>query len=274
MRDMMARALGELRYEPTEKRVRAMIGEDTVVDSTRAILVWEPRRVVPSYAFPAEDVRAELYPAGPAADARIPAHGILHPGIPFGVHSSEGQALTLRASGQTREGAVFRPADQNLSGYLVLDFRGFDAWYEEDERILSHPREPYHRVDVRKSSRRVRIELEGEVLAESARPSLLFETSLPLRFYLPPEDVRLDRHPSTRRTACPYKGEASYWSFDVRGQRRQDLAWSYQQPLPDASQITGLIAFFDEKVDVIVDGHRRERPDTAVSAAIVEEAGV
>jgi uncharacterized protein (DUF427 family) len=274
MRDMMARAWGELRYEPTEKRVRAVIGGATIADSTRAILVWEPRRVVPSYAFPAKEVRAELLPAPPATDARIPAHGILHPGIPFGVHSSEGQALSVRASGQTREGAAFRPADQNLSGYLVFDFRAFDAWYEEDEQILAHPREPYHRVDIRKSSRRVRIELEGEVLAESTRPSLLFETGLPVRFYLPPQDFRLELHASTRRTYCPYKGEASYWSFDVRGQRRLDIAWSYQEPLQDASAITGLIAFFDEKVNVILDGQRRERPATAVSAAIVEEAGV
>jgi uncharacterized protein (DUF427 family) len=157
---------------------------------------------------------------------------------------------------------------------VVLDFHAFDAWYEEDEPIFSHPRDPFHRVDIRRSSRRVRIEVDGEVLAESSRPCLLFETSLPMRCYLPREDVRLELSPSAKKTYCPYKGQASYASFDVKGRRYRDLVWSYEQPLPDATAIAGLVAFFDEKVDVIVDGQRRERPRTAVSRAIVEEAGL
>jgi uncharacterized protein (DUF427 family) len=228
--------------------------------------------VVPSYAVPLDDLRAELVP-GPVApgDGAAP---ILHPGIPFGVHSTEGEAFGVRSAGATREEVAFRPADPDLAGYVVLDFEGFDAWYEEDERILVHPRDPYHRVDILRSSRVVRIELDGEVLAESSRPCLVFETSLPLRFYLPREDVRLPLRPSPRRTLCPYKGEASYWSLDVGGRRREDLAWSYERTLHDASALTGLVAFWDERVDVVVDGERRGRPRTALSATLLEEAGV
>jgi uncharacterized protein (DUF427 family) len=157
---------------------------------------------------------------------------------------------------------------------VILDHHGFDAWYEEDEPVVGHPRDPFHRVDMRRSSRHVRVELDGEPLAESSRATLLFETSLPTRFYLPREDVLIDLHPSGKRTYCPYKGQASYWSLDVPGRTHQDVAWSYEDPLQDAAPITGLVAFFDERVDVVLDGERRPRPRTAVSQAIMQEAGI
>jgi uncharacterized protein (DUF427 family) len=278
VQDTMWRALGDLRHQPTEKRVRATAGEDTVVDSTRAVLVWEPRRVVPSYAVPVEDVYADLVPVSPEqgtpGGSDAPASPVLHPGIPFGVHSTEGQPLALDVGGARREGVAFRLADEDLAGHVVLDFEGFDAWYEEDEPIVSHPRDPFHRVDVRRSSRHVRIELDGTVVAESSRPSVVFETNLPVRFYLPREDVRADLRPSEKRTRCAYKGEASYWSLDAGGRHHENRAWSYEAPLEDAVALTGLVAFFDELVDVTVDGERRERPRTGISAAILEEAGV
>jgi uncharacterized protein (DUF427 family) len=119
-------------------------------------------------------------------------------------------------------------------------------------------------VDVRRSSRSVVVEHEGTVLAESTRPKLLFETSLPVRTYLPPEDVRLDLLlPSTTRTACAYKGEtSSYWAVEREDGRRVDVAWSYEHPLPDAVEIAGMVAFFDERVDVVLDGVRKDRPTT------------
>jgi uncharacterized protein (DUF427 family) len=157
---------------------------------------------------------------------------------------------------------------------VVLDFAAFDDWYEEDERIAGHPRDPFHRVDVRRSARPVRIEVDGDVVAETTRARLLFETSLPLRFYLPREDVRVELHPNSRRTYCPYKGQASYWSVDVGGRRREDLGWTYEQPLPDVVAITGLVAFWDERVDVFLDGERRERPGGAISEALLDEFGV
>jgi uncharacterized protein (DUF427 family) len=267
MQDLLARARSQLRHEPIERRVRANLGVETVVDSTRAILVWEPRRVVPSYAVPVEDIRAELSDA-PAANGE--ATGVLHPGIPFGVHTAAGEPVTV----DDRRGAGFRLADADLAGYVALDFAAFDDWFEEDERIAGHPRDPFHRVDVRRSARPVRIELDGEVVAETTRARLLFETSLPLRFYLPREDVRVELHASSVRTYCPYKGEASYWSVDAGGRRHEDLAWSYEQPLPDVGAITGLVAFWDDRVDVSLDGERRERPAGAVADALRDEFGV
>jgi uncharacterized protein (DUF427 family) len=267
MLDVLGRGRDQLRHEPLERRVRATLGADTVVDSTRALLVWEPRRIVPSYAVPAEDVRAELRPA-PATDEAPP--GALHPRIPFRVHTADGEPVSIDG----REGAGFRIADEDLAGYVVLDFRAFEEWYEEDERVAGHPRDPFHRVDVRWSSRPVRIEVGGDVVAESMRARMVFETSLPVRFYLPRDDIRLELHPSTRRTYCPYKGQASYWSVDAGGRRREALGWSYEEPLPDMLAIAGLVAFWDERVDVILDGERRERPGGPFAEALRDEFGV
>ena len=171
-------------------------------------------------------------------------------------------------------GAGFRLADEDLAGYVALDFAGFDAWYEEDERVVGHPREPSTASISARRTRPVRIEVDGDVIAETTRARLLFETSLPMRFYLPREDIRVDLRPSSRRTYCPYKGEASYWSVDAGGRRREDLGWSYEQPLPDVVAITGLVAFWDDRVDVFFDGRRRERPGGAISEALADEFAV
>ena len=272
IRTLMGSGFGLLRHEPTAKRIRAELGGETVMDSTRAVLVWEPRRVVPSYAVPAEDVRGELVPAGPAAAAPagdvgvaladVTALRVLDPRVPFTVHSAEGEMVDVHAAGQHRPGAGFRPADPDLAGLVILDFGAFDAWYEEDEQNVGHPRDPYHRIDVLPSSRPVRLELEGEVLAVSSRPALLFETMLPTRYYLPRADVTAELVPSSTRTWCAYKGQASYFSAQVGGRLVPDIAWSYPDPRHDADRVRDLIAFFDERVDVTLDGERRARPVT------------
>jgi uncharacterized protein (DUF427 family) len=223
--------------------------------------------VVPSYAVPLQDIRAEL---AMAPETNGPVAGVLHPGIPFGVHTAAGEPVSIA----DRVGAGFRLADEDLAGYVALDFDAFDQWYEEDEPIAGHPRDPFHRVDVRRSARPVRIELDGAVVAETTRARLLFETQLPTRFYLPREDVRVELHPGTARTYCPYKGHATSWSLVLGGRRREDLAWSYERPLPDAVAITGLIAFWNERVDVYLDDERRERPGGAISGALLDEFGV
>jgi uncharacterized protein (DUF427 family) len=263
MTDLMTEARGTLRYEPTERRVRAMLGGETAVDSTRAMLIWEPRRVCPSYAVPAEDIAAELA-AAPATGEQ--AAGVLHPGIPFAVHTAAGEPVTIG----DHEGAGFVFDDEALAGYVELDFDAFDEWYEEDERIAGHPRDPFARVDVRRSARPVRIELDGEVLAESTGARMLYETGLPTRFYLPRDDVRAELRTSDRRTYCPYKGEAVSLSVGPH----DHVAWSYEQPLPDAVAIAGLVAFWDERVDVFVDDERRERPGGVLSKTLVDEFGV
>jgi len=276
MRDLLTGGFGQLRHEPIAKRIRAVLGDGTVVDTARALLVWEPRRIVPSYAVPGDDVTAELVPAD-AADAgaagtlgaRMPElseRPVLDPSVPFAVHTAAGRAVDLRAGGQTRREAGFYPADPDLAGYVVLDFGAFDAWYEEDELNVAHPRDPFHRIDVLPSSRQVRVELDGHVLALSSRPTLLFETMLPTRYYLPRDDIRAELIPSGTRTYCAYKGQASYWSAASGHRVVPGIAWTYQQPRHDAAQVRGLIAFFNERLDVIVDGERLERPITPWSS--------
>jgi uncharacterized protein (DUF427 family) len=243
-----------IRHISTERRVRA----DDVFDTTRALLVWEPRRIVPSYAVHVDDL-PDLVPGGEiAADVG----GILHPGISFAVHTAPGEPVLVA------ERAGFRL--EELPGYVLLDFSAFDAWYEEDERIFGHPRDPFHRVDVRRSSRPLRIELDGQVLAETTSVRMLFETRLPTRFYVPKEDVAVGLRPSARTSYCPYKGRASYWSIDAA----EDIAWSYEDPLPELTVVKGLVAFWDETVDVFLDGELRARPEGAVAEALADEFGV
>jgi uncharacterized protein (DUF427 family) len=267
VRDLLMGRLDELRYEPIDKRIRGTFGDHAVVDSRRALLVWEPKRVVPSYAVPVADVDGELGPAdgdaGVAAlegDApQLAGRPIYDPSIPFRVHTTAGEPIVVRARGTDRGADAFRPSDDALAGHLILDFDGFDAWYEEDERNVGHPRDPFHRIDIVHSSRHVRVERDGEVLAESSAPYLLFEPPLPVRYYLPAADVRSDLlRPSATRTFCAYKGEASYLSLDGEA----DVAWTYPAPLREAAEVTGRIAFFNEHVDIVVDGAPLERPIT------------
>jgi len=251
-----------LRHEPTAKRVRADLDGVTVVDSTDAVLVWEPRRVVPSYAVPLADLALPLTAASGSVD--VP-DGVLHPGIPFPAHTAPGEPVSVGG----RAHAGFRLADPDLDGYVLLDFNAFSGWREEDEPILGHPRDPFSRVDVRVTSRPVRIELGGEVLAESTRARMLFETGIHTRFYLPREDMRVELRPTATRSYCPYKGEASYWSAGTH----EDIAWSYEAPLPDLAHIAGLVAFWDERVDVFVDGERLGAPRGPVVDAMRDEFG-
>jgi uncharacterized protein (DUF427 family) len=138
-----------------------------------------------------------------------------------------------------------------------------DAWYEEDEQVFVHPRDPYHRVDGLDSSRHVKVSVNGEVVAETERPRILFETGLPPRYYIPPEDVREEvLVPSDKHTRCPYKGVASYYSVEAGGVRVEDLVWYYAEPIPEVHKIEGHLCLFNEKVDLEVDGEKQVRPQT------------
>ena len=267
MRKLIASRLGELRHEPTAKRVRARLGEQTVADTTQAQLVWEPRRVVPTYAVPESALTADLLPRDPADRAGdevglslpdVSARPVLDPTVPFAVHTAGGDELDVVGATERRPGAAFRPDDGDLAGYVVLDFDAFD-WLEEDEPIVSHPRDPFHRIDVLRSDRPVRLELDGVLLAQSSRVLMLFETLLPVRFYLPTEDVAVPLTPSDTITYCAYKGQASYFSLP---DGPADLAWTYRQPRLDAVPVRDRIAFFDERVDGVLDGRPRPRPVT------------
>jgi uncharacterized protein (DUF427 family) len=271
VRDLFMRGLSALRYEPIEKRIRGTMGGQPVVDSTRAMLVWEPKRVVPSYAVPIEDIEGSItVPASvpgntapvDASEIDAPRLGdlpVLDPSIPFSVHTTLGEPLTVFGPGVGLEAEAFGAADAALNGYVILDFDGFDAWYEEDERNVGHPRDPFHRIEIVHSSRHVQIEVDGAVIAESSDPYLLLEPPLPVRYYLPRAAVRTDLlAASEKTTVCAYKGRASYWSLEAS----DDIVWSYHEPLREAGEIAGRLAFFNERVDVVLDGTLLERPVT------------
>ena len=269
MSSLLMSALGDLRVHPTGKWVSAAVGDTTVVSSKQAMVVWEPKRVVPAYAVPAADDRGDLIPysgdAGPERPVRMGSHGppVLDPSTPFTVHTCPGTSFTIRASDGDLTGAAFAPQDPDLEGYVVLDWDAFSSWREEDEPVVGHPHDPFDRIDCLRSSRHVVISLDGQVLADTSAATLLFETPLPVRYYLPREHVRMDLlQPSERRSVCAYKGTASYWSATVGDQVRRDIAWSYEQPLHDAQPVEGLVSFFTERVDLTVDGEELPRPVT------------
>lgn len=256
--------LDELRYQSTEKRVRVLVGGTTVADTRSALLIWEPRRVVASYAIPTVDISGEIVTIEATAAHERPVQlgagpPMLDPSTPFAFHTAAGTPVEV-VSGAAR-GVGYRLADPDLDGYVVLDFDAFD-WLEEDEAIFGHPRDPFSRIDMRSSSRRISIELGGVVLAESSRPVLLFETMIPARYYLPADDVQVALTRSDTRTVCAYKGHATHWSVDVAGEDGTDIAWSYEKPPLELSQVSGLVCFYQERVDVTLDGFAQLRPVT------------
>jgi uncharacterized protein (DUF427 family) len=245
---------GRVRVERGAKRVRAYLGGVPVADTARPALVWE-KPSYPTYYFPAADVRTDLLEAD-GGTMHVPSRG-------------DGRTFTIHAGGREATGAAVRFEDspiEELRDLIRLDWHAMDAWFEEDEEVFTHPRDPYTRVDVLRSSRHVRIEVDGTTVAESTNPTLLFETGLPVRWYLPKPDVRMDLlTPTATVSHCPYKGQAEYWSVRTGDRLHEDLAWSYRAPFAESHKIAGLIAFYDERVDVHVDGALQERPSSPFS---------
>ena len=245
---------GQVRTEPSAKRVRAYLGGEVVADTIHPVLVWEVP-YYPAYYFPVGDVRTDLLELDGAV-AHSPSRG-------------DGQTYTVTAGGKRAPAAALRYTDSpipELRDLIRLEWGAMDAWFEEDEEVFTHPRDPYTRIDILPSSRHVRIEIAGVTVAESSSPTLLFETGLPVRYYLPKTHVRLDLITHTdSETHCPYKGQAEYWSVRTGDTVHEDIAWSYPTPLPESLGVAGHIAFYDEKVDVFVDGVRQERPHTKFS---------
>ncbi|GII03996.1 DUF427 domain-containing protein [Planobispora takensis] len=236
---------GRVRIEPSAKRVRAFLGGRAVADTVRPLLVWEIPHY-PAYYIPREDVVAELKPNG--GTRRSPSRG---DGVLYDLAGVADAALAYPDS----------PIEE-LRGYVRLEWEAMDAWFEEDEEVYVHPRDPYSRVDVLPSSRHIRVEVDGVTVADSRSPRILFETGLPPRYYLPKTDVRLDLlTPTGTVTRCPYKGQAEYWSVNGHA----DLAWSYRTPLEESQRVAGLICFYNEKADIYVDGVLQDRPKTPFS---------
>jgi len=269
MNELWASALPETRVHPSPKWLRATVGDRVVVDTRAGLLVWEPRRVVASYAVPVGDVAAELVPwTGAEVEANPVALGlvdapVLDPSSPFLAHSSPGRPLTVRLPEGDLVGAAFAADDPDLAGYVVLDWSAFTRWFEEDEEVTGHPRDPFDRIDCCRSSRHVVVARDGVTLADSRRSTLLFETPLPTRYYLPREDVAMELLvPSALRSVCAYKGNARYWSAELGGRLVRDIAWSYEDPRHDAAPVRDLIAFFTERLDLTLDGAGQQRPVT------------
>jgi uncharacterized protein (DUF427 family) len=246
-------ARGRVRVEPSSKRVRAYLAGELVVDTIRPVLVWEGPHY-PTYYLPAADLRAQLTPTGQVQHS--PSRG-------------DGQRFDVKVARAVAEGAAVRYPDsplERLRDLVRLEWSAMDEWLEEDEPVYVHPRDPHTRVDVLASSRHVRVDVDGVTVAESHQPRILFETGLPPRYYLALPDVRMDLlRPSGSHTSCPYKGTAEYWSVVIGDTVHEDLVWCYRTPLPESQKIAGLAAFYNEKVDVFVDGELQERPRTPFS---------
>lgn len=249
----MAGERPRVRVEPNPKRIRGVIGSRTVVDTTQSRFVWEIP-YYPAWYVPADAIDGELKENG--GTVRSPSRG-------------EGTRYDLLAAGTTVADAAWRHLDSpvdELRGLVRFEWDAMDSWFEEDVEVFVHPRSPEVRVDALISSRHVRVSVDGVVVADSRRPTILYETGLPPRYYLPKTDVRMDLlTPTDSQTACPYKGWAEYWNVTVGGTTHDDLAWGYRTPLPESQAIAGLICFYNEKVDLEIDGEPIERVRTKFS---------
>jgi uncharacterized protein (DUF427 family) len=242
-----------LYFEDSPRRVRVMFNGETVADSQQVKLMHEAG-LLPVYYFPQEDIRMDLLEESDHTTY-----------CPF---KGEATYCSVRVGDSVAENAVWgypEPIDScpPIASHLAFYWHKMDHWYEEDEEVFVHPRDPYHRVDILESSRHVRVSVNGEVVAETDRPRILFETGLPPRYYITPEDVREDvLIKSEKNTQCPYKGVASYYSVEAGGRHVEDLVWYYPEPISEAAKIKGHLSFFNEKVDLEVDGEGLERPQT------------
>jgi uncharacterized protein (DUF427 family) len=246
---------GALYLEPTAKRIRAELGEVVVADSTGAFLLHESGHQ-PVYYFPPQDVRTDLFEPSPRRSS-VPTKG-------------DATYFTLRAGDEVLHNGAWTyenpppAAPPQLKGLIAFYFNRLTRWREESQPIHTHPRDPYTRVDVLATDRHVRVSLGGARLAETDRALAVFETSLPVRWYLPIEDVSATLTPTDTVTACPYKGFASYYSVEVPdGEDGRDLVWYYVDPYDEVRRVKDLVCFFNEKVDIEVDGVLQPRPESA-----------
>ncbi len=252
-----------LYLEPTPKRIRVVVGGRVIADSRRALLLHESGHQ-PVYYFPPEDV---------PADALDPSDRRTH--CP---KKGEASYYTIRAGDSVVDaGAWYYPEPiagaPAIKGLIAFYWNRMDGWLEEDEEVFVHPRDPYHRIDILRTDRHVRISLEGQLLAESTEATALFESNLPSRWYLPIDDIVAELEPTDTVTHCPYKGAATYHSVRLEsGETAKDLVWCYSDPIPEAVRITGLHCFFNERVDIELDGELQQRPASPWSHGVRSEA--
>jgi uncharacterized protein (DUF427 family) len=250
---MASTTRGRVRVENGPKRIRVLFGGQYVADTTSVKLVWEGP--YPIYYLPAADVRTDLLVATGATE-HSPSRGdaAVHD-VTVGDRTAQGAALWYTDS-----------AFPDLKDTIRLHWDAMDAWFEEDEEVYVHAKDPYARVDILQSSRHVRVEIDGVTVADSHQPRFLFETGLPTRFYVPKTDARMDLlTPTDHSTRCPYKGTAEYYSVTVNDTTHENLVWWYRAPTMESAKIGGYVCFFNEHVDTYVDGELQPRPKTAWS---------
>ena len=247
---------GLLYFEDSPRRIRGIFAGETVVDSRHVKIMHEHGHLPRAY-FPREDVRTDLL--------LRTDHTTHAPG--------KGDAVywTLQVNGRSVQNAAWSypdppPGAPPLPDYIAFFLAAMDSWLEEDEPMIGHVRDPYHRVDVDNTSRHIRVSLADTVLAESTRARVIFETGLPPRWYFPAQDVRVALIESQLHSVCAYKGQADYWSVRVGGELHENVAWTYRQPRHDAAAVAGYVAFFNEHVDLVVDGQPQQRPPSPWSA--------
>lgn len=252
-----------LYLEPTPKRIRVEVGGEVIADSRRALLLHESGQQ-PVYYFPPEDVGTEF----------------LEPSDRHTSCPKKGDASyhTITAGGETVDAGAWHypdplPGTPPIKDLIAFYFNRMGRWLEEGEEIFGHPRDPYHRIDVRATDRHIRVLLDGELLAETTRAVGLFESNLPARWYLPREDVLATLEPSETITLCPYKGAAAYYSIrQADGELGKDLVWYYVEPLDEAAKVKGLVCFLNERVDIELDGELDSRPASPWSRGVKSEA--
>lgn len=251
MNDYPQMIAGVDHIEPVPRRVRAMLAGEVILDTTRALYVWEWPNY-PQFYIPIDDVNMSHL-----VDEHHPQR--LKRGSAQRYGLAVGEISRPRAARIYTESTIDR-----LTGTARFEWAALDNWFEEDEEVFVHPRNPYTRVDALRSTRHVRIELDGVVLAESTSPVMVFETGLPTRYYFNRTEVNVHNLVVTDTvTACPYKGTTSgYWSVRIGDAIHPDLAWAYDFPTRQLLPIAGLISFYNEKVDVVIDGERLPRPTT------------
>ena len=245
---------GRIKIEDSAKRVRAYVGGELVADTKTPRLVWE-RPYYPRYYVAAQDVRSELL---------IPTGEVHH-----SPSRGDAELNTIKAGGKEMVDGARWYKESNideLAGYITFEWGAIDAWFEDDEQVYVHPRDPYTRIDVLPSSRRVEVLIDGIKVADTTNARFLFETGLPTRYYIPKVDVRQDLLVgSDRHTDCPYKGTASHYHVDIEGNRTENIVWWYPSPVEESARIAGYLSFYNERVDIVLDGAPQERPTTVFS---------
>lgn len=233
--------------EPTPRWIRVEFNNELIGDTKNALLVRDGHRL--TYYFPSQDINHDWL-----RSARIGSDGRQYFDLAVHDRSAKAAAWSYADSAESTS---------RLAEYIGFNWRKMDHWYEEEEEVFVHPRDPYHRVDTLRSSRRIKIVVDGVAVADSSRPVLLFETGLPTRYYLPQVDVRMDLLvPSRAKTYCPYKGTASYWNAVLDDTEHRNIVWGYLEPIGEVYKIEGLLSFFNEKADVFVDGQLEEKPES------------